>query len=87
MLQEVGRGYRRLKVFTMGYKEFARDWYHDILYQNTPTSRICLPGVGQFAEVPCRRVAVYNKQVPRYHWDTKNIPSNARGQVKRSNKA
>ena len=63
-----------------------RDRHHDILYQNTPTSRICLPSVGRFAEVPCRRVAVYTKQVPRYHWDTKNIPSNVRGQVQRATK-
>ena len=38
-------------------------------------------------EVPCRRVTVYTKQVPRYHRDTTNIPSNARGQVQRSDKA
>jgi len=34
-----------------------------------------------------RRVAVYTKQVPRYHRDTKNIPSNVRGQVQRNDKA
>ena len=46
-----------------------------ILYQNTPTSGICLPGVWRLAEAPCRSVAVYSKRVPRYHRDTKNIPS------------
>ena len=40
-----------------------------------------LPSVGRFAEVPCRRVVIYTKQVPSYHWDTKNVPSNVRGQV------
>ena len=65
-------------------KPTYRDRHHDILHQNTPTSRICLPRVGRFAEVP---VAVYTKQVTRYHWDAKNIPSNAKGPVKRSDKA
>ena len=65
MLQEVGRGYRRLKVFTMGYKGFARDWYHDILYQNTPTSRICLPGVGQFEPNRCLdTIGIPRKSLP-----------------------
>ena len=71
----------------MGYKGFARDRHHNILYQNMPSSRICFPSVGQFAEVSCRRFAVYTKEVPRYHRVIKNIPSNVRGQVKRSNKA
>ena len=64
-------------------KPTHRDRHHDILYQNTHTSGICLPGVGQLAEAPCRSVAVYmyTKRVPRSHQDTKNISSNVRGQV------
>ena len=34
----------------------------------------------------CRRVAVYAKQVPRYHQDTKNIPSKIRVQVQHNDK-
>ena len=46
-------------------KPTYRDWnYNIILYPDTLTSRICIPSVGQFAEVPCRRVTVYTKQVP-----------------------
>ena len=54
--------------------------HHDILYQNTPT-RICVPVVGRFAhhlEVESQSI---QKQVPRYYRDTKNIPSNVRGQM------
>ena len=54
--------------------------HHDILYQNTPTFRM-RPQCGAVFRLPCRRVAVYTNQVPRYHRDTKNIPSNVRGQM------
>ena len=67
-------------------KPTYRDWHYDMLYQDTPTSRICLPIVGRFT-VPYRGVIVYTKQVPRYHRDTKNIPSNVRGQVQSSDNA
>ena len=39
------------------------------------------PQCGAVFRLPCRRVAVYTNQVPRYHRDTMNIPSNVRGQM------
>ena len=46
-----------------------------------------LKALQRLAELQSCRVAVYTKQAPRYHRDTKNIPSNVRGQVQRSDKA
>ena len=68
-------------------KPTYRDWNYDILYPDTPTSRLCIPSMGPFAKVPCRRVTAYTKQVPRYHRHTKNIPSKLKGQVQSSHKA
>ena len=62
----------------MGYKGFAR---RPLLEHNAS------PVWGSLPKSPWRRVAVYTKEVSRYHRDIKNIPSNVRGQVKRSNKA
>ena len=90
VLSRVTRGYRGIPIFTggrTGLQEVIGVYNGLQGVCKTPTSGICLPGVGQFAEVPCRRVAVYTKEVSRYHRDIKNIPSNVRVQVKRSNQA
>ena len=39
------------------------------------------PQCGAVCPLPCRIVAVYTKKVPRYHRETKNIPSNVREQM------
>ena len=62
----------------MGYKGFARR----LLLEHDAS-----PVWGSLPKSPWRRVAVYTKEVPRYHWDAKNMPSNAKGPVQRSNKA
>ena len=62
----------------MGYKGFGRR----LLLEHDAS-----PLWGSLPKSPWRRVAVYTKEVSRYHRDIKNIPSNVRGLVKRSNKA
>ena len=57
VLSRVTRGYRGISIFTggrTGLQEVIGVYNGLQGVCKTPISRICFPGVGQFAEVPCR---------------------------------
>ena len=57
VLSRVTRGYRGIPIVTggrTGLQEVIGVYNGLQGVCKTPTSGICLPGVGQFAEVPCR---------------------------------